>query len=52
MNNVVAYLIKQKFAKKNFSDDELKLLYTKMKPLTRVSKATKEQHIKDVKSKK
>lgn len=52
MDTVIPYLIKQKLAKKNFSDDELKLLYAKIKPLTKVSKATKEQHIKDVKSKK
>ena len=52
MDNVVAYLIKQKFASKNFTDDQLKLLYNSIKPLTKVSKATKEQHIKDVQSKK
>lgn len=52
MNTIIPYLIKQKNSKKNFTDVELKTIYDTIKPLTKVSKATKEKHIKDVKSKK
>jgi hypothetical protein len=52
MDNVVPYLLKQKLSSDDFSNDELKTLYEKIKPLTNVSKDTKEQHINDVKSKK
>lgn len=52
MNTVVAYLLKQKTAKRHFTDDQLRDIYTKLKPLTKVSKDVKQQHIKDVQSKK
>jgi hypothetical protein len=52
MNTVVAYLIKQKTSKKHFTDNQLKDIYSKLKPLTKVSKDVKQQHIKDVQSKK
>lgn len=51
MDTIVTYLIKQKFSKKSFTDSQLKTIYDTIKPLTKVSKSTKEQHIKDVKSK-
>lgn len=51
MNAVGAYLVKQKFSKKMFSKDELKDVYSALKPLTKVSDDVKEQHIKDVQSK-
>lgn len=52
MDGVTPYLIKQKLSKDNFSSSELKTIYDKVKPLTHVSKATKEQHIRDVNAKK
>lgn len=51
MNTVLPYLIKQKISKEVFSNSEMETLYNKIKPLTKVSKATKQQHIKDVQSK-
>ena len=52
MDTITPYLIKQKVSKKHFTDTELKTIYDTIKPLTKVSKSIKEQHIKDVKSKK
>lgn len=50
MNTVLPYLIKQKVSKKAFSDNQIQILYDTIKPLTKVSKAIKQQHIKDVKT--
>ena len=52
INDIPMYLIKEKISPKNFSNDQLDKIYNKIKPLTKVSKSVKEQHIKDVKSKK
>lgn len=52
MDAVVPYLVLQKVSKGGLSDDELRLVYDRVKPLTKVSKSTKEQHVRDVNSKK
>jgi hypothetical protein len=52
MDKVVGYLLKEKFSSKNFTQQQLNSIYEQLKPLTKVTKSVKEQHIKDVQSKK
>jgi hypothetical protein len=52
MDKVVGYLLKEKFSSKNFTQQQLNSIYEQLKPLTKVTKLVKEQHIKDVQSKK
>lgn len=52
MDNVASYLLKEKSSKSAFTDAQLKDIYLRVKPLTKVSKDVKLQHINDVNSKK
>lgn len=52
MENVLGYLLKEKLSLRNFTNAQLRDIFDKLKPLTKVSKEVKIQHIKNVKSKK